>query len=140
MSLGSAAEELKDEPDWIVQQLLQRKRDDLVQKWEEREERLRRIREKEKQMEARVAKKRRLEESGHRAGPKPVDEESEFLVDDWNDDDTIDDKDPLSHLSRETRALLKEMGMGVPGRRDEAEDEEVEDEIKVSTPHESPCV
>ncbi len=46
--------------------MLERKRDELAKKWQERERRLDMIRAKERKMEERIAKKRRLEEPASR--------------------------------------------------------------------------
>ena len=118
---------MKDEPDWIVDQMLKRKHNELFQRWQDREERLAKIRAKEGELEARGKKRRRIEEARSRKGKKEVDEDAEFMLIDWEDDVAADD--PLSVYSKETRALMEGMGL-LPGKKQEEETVE-EDEIKV---------
>lgn len=128
-TLKALGEKFADEPDWVVEQLLKRKREELTRRWEEREERLAKIREKEQAQEARRAKRRRVEEGGSEARRGPVDEDAEWLLDDWEDRDA-QGSDPLSGLSSETREILARMGLGGPKKKEE-EDDTVDDEIKV---------
>lgn len=125
VELKALRDKFAGEPDWVVEQLLKRKREELTRRWEEREERLEKARQKEKAQEARRAKRRRIEEGGERG---PVDEEAEWLLD-WEDEDAKG-SDPLSGLSAETRDTLARMGLGGP--RKQPEDEELDDEIKVA--------
>lgn len=125
--------EAEDEPDWIIEQMLQRKRKELVQEWEAREARLETIRQKEKRMEERGKKRRRLEGPRAASQRKEDDEDAEFLLGDWNDagdTNNSDTLDPLSGLSKETRALLQQVGMGTT-EIVEPEDANANDEIKV---------
>lgn len=124
------------EPQWIIDQMLQRKRKELVSKWEEREARLDKMRQREKTMEERAKKRRRLQGPG----PDPArtnqddQEEADFLLDDADadDDPADDDQDPFSHLSKETRALLHQVCMGTASAEaKQPQDEMADDEIKV---------
>lgn len=125
--LKALGDKFAGEPDWVVEQLLKRKREELTRRWEEREERLEKARQKERAQEARRAKRRRVEEDGAERGP--VDEDAEWLLD-WEDEDAKG-SDPLSGLSAETRDTLASMGLGGPRKKPE-EDEELDDEIKVA--------
>lgn len=135
-SLQVDPKEIENEPGWIIEQMLQRKRKELVRKWEEREARLESIRRREKKMEERGSKRRRLEGPGSKTRAQEKDEDAEFLLEDWNengdgqDSDAHDAQDPLSSLSKETRNLLQKVGMG-PAQANEVEDEEPDAEIKV---------
>lgn len=126
---------VENEPDWIIDQMLNRKRRELVTKWEEREARLEKIRQREKRLEERGSKRRRLD--GPSSGSKRKDEdeeEAEFLLDDWEDDQgpkSSHNQDPLAGLSKETRALLQKVGVG-SGEAKVDEEEEADDEIKVT--------
>lgn len=123
------------EPQWIIDQMLQRKRKELVAKWEEREARLENIRQREKNMEERGSKRRRLEGPEARLRKQEdEDEEAEFLLADADggDDSPLGEQDPLSHLSKETRALLQKVGMG-PVESAKPEDATKDDEIKVNS-------
>lgn len=136
-TLKELGDKFAGEPDWVVEQLLRRKREELTRRWEEREERLEKIRQKEKAQEVRRAKRRRVEEEAD-GGRGPVDEDAEWLLDDWEDDDDSKGSDPLSGLSAETKDILARMGLGGPKKKDEDE-EELDDEIKVANLGPVPC-
>lgn len=132
--------EAEGEPDWIIEQMLRRKRNELVAKWEEREARLEAIRRKEKATEERGTKRRRIDRLDVTARSTTEDEEeAEFLIDDWEEGDDVgaarssDEKDALDGLSKETKALLQKIGMGA-AQKIETEEETVDEEIKVSFP------
>ena len=127
-SLQATADSYKDEPSWIVEQLLRRKREELVGRWEDREKRLEALRLKEKALEERGRKRRRIEES-HVTGARIIDEDAEWLLDDLDDRDA-GPQDALSGLSKESRDVLMRMGLGGPKKQDE-DDDLLEEEIKV---------
>lgn len=135
-TLKELGDKFAGEPEWVVEQLLRRKRDELTRKWEEREERLEKIRQKERAQEVRRAKRRRVEEEGDEARG-PVDEDAQWLLDDWEDGGS-NENDPLSGLSAETRDTLARMGLGGPKKKDEDE-EKLEDEVKVADLDPAPC-
>lgn len=126
------------EPDWIIEQMLRRKRNELVAKWEEREARLEAIRRKERATEERGSKRRRVDRPDTTAGSKADDEEeAEFMIDDWKEGDSgaaarsSDEQDGLDGLSKETRALMQKIGMGGAQKLDADDDEPAEEEVKV---------
>ncbi|RBQ94889.1 hypothetical protein VDGD_20300 [Verticillium dahliae] len=129
LSLGSAGVDLEDEPDWIIEQTLQRKRDDISKKWKQREQRLEQIRLKEKARAARSAKRRRIDDGNQKKVLKnPEDEEAEWLLDDA--DEPTSQSDALSGLGKETLEILSRYGLG--GLKRDKEDEEIlEDGVKV---------
>lgn len=136
VSLQIDSKATENEPEWIIEQMLRRKRNELVTKWEEREARLEKIRQQEKRLEERGSKRRRLD--GPKLGSKlhdDEDEEVEFLLDDWeadNESKDIHNQDPLAGLSKETRALLQNVGIGsAETTRDEGDTPD--NEIKVSS-------
>src|SRR3569833_2998145 len=131
-SLELVAEEFKEEPGWIIDQMLQRRRDELARKWEEREEKLAKIRAKEKRMEERASKRRKMEGSSSRPSKQDVDEEQEFLVDFSGNPDGESDLAPLSSFSKATRLLMEKVGLVGSKSRSEEEEDEQQDEIKVS--------
>lgn len=134
-SFDAVAATLAGEPDWMIETALRRKRAELARGWEEREAKLKALRAKERAMEerGRAGKRQRVggEDGGGGAGKREVDEEREFLIQEWRDDDEgRAGDDPLGMLGRETRELLERVGMG--GRKGEEEEEEgVEEEVKV---------
>lgn len=124
----------ENEPGWIIEQMLTRKRNELVTQWEEREARLEKIRQREKRMEERGSKRRRLDGPTLGSARKEEDEEAEFLLDDWEEDNaskSSHNQDPLAGLSKETRALLQGVGVGSAVAKGD-EDDTPDNEIKVS--------
>lgn len=137
------------EPDWMVESVLKRKREELSRKWEEREKRMAEIRRREKEAEERAAlkvrggKRMRLTDkdgddegvSGKgRKNKGEEDEEKEFLIGGWGNsgDGDVGEDDPLYGISKETREFLERTGLVVgKGRGEQEEDREDEDEIKV---------
>lgn len=118
----------------MIETALRRKRAELARGWEEREAKLKAVRAKERAMEERGRAGKRQRVGGEDDGRKrEVDEEREFLIQEWRDDDGgRAGDDPLGMLGRETRELLERVGMG--GRKQGDEEEEdggVEEEVKV---------
>ncbi|TRX90544.1 hypothetical protein FHL15_008517 [Xylaria flabelliformis] len=88
VSIDTAASSFKDEPDWVVEQLLKRKRAEIVDLWEERESNLRSIRAREAMMEEREKKRRRYGEANPNNPVKDPDiDEEEWLLDEQDDED-----------------------------------------------------
>jgi Rad3-related DNA helicase len=88
ISIDRAAKSFKDEPDWVVEQLLKRKRAEIVDLWEERESNLRKIRAKEAMMEEREKKRRRYAQgsSGKDVKDRSDDDGEEWLLDEEDDE------------------------------------------------------
>ncbi|KAK5993076.1 ATP-dependent DNA helicase chl1 [Cladobotryum mycophilum] len=127
-TLQSAGEAYKDEPSWLVDQLLRRKREELLRRWEDREKRLEAARLKEKSLEERGRKRRRIDDSS--MGSRDVeDEDAEWLLDNSSENET-QSQDALSGLSKESREVLERMGLGGP-RKQEEDDDILEEEIKI---------
>ncbi|KAI8948139.1 helicase C-terminal domain-containing protein [Xylaria longipes] len=88
ISIDTAANSFKNEPDWVVEQLLKRKRAEIADLWEERESSLRKIRAREAMMEEREKKRRRYEEANHGNRAKDSDsDEEQWLLDEQDDED-----------------------------------------------------
>ncbi|KAL1860654.1 hypothetical protein VTK73DRAFT_7216 [Phialemonium thermophilum] len=133
ISISAARAGMDGEPDWIIESMLRRQREDLARRWEEREAKLARIRAKERAMEERGRKRRRLAEASSAKAKSAVpDEEAEFLLDDWNGGE--DELDAAGHngsiFSKETRALMEKLGMA-PSKQDDEEDGDEENEVKI---------
>lgn len=115
----------------MIDQLLRRKKQELVQTWEDREKRLENARLKEKVREERVRKKRRFEAA---VASREVGEDDgeKWMLDDWDGEEGITSqaKDALSGLSKESRDVLERMGLGGPKQQNE-ESDALEEEIKV---------
>lgn len=133
--------EAEGEPDWIIEQMLRRKRNELVAKWEDREARLESVRRKEKATEERGSKRRRVDRPAVTAKSQAeYEEEAEFLIDDWEEGGDVgaarssDEKEGLDGLSKETKALLQKIGMGESKKVDADDDGTAEDEVKVWSP------
>ncbi|KAK2594485.1 ATP-dependent DNA helicase chl1 [Conoideocrella luteorostrata] len=132
-SLRAAGESYQDEPSWLVDQLLRRKREELVQRWEDREKRLEVIRAKEKSLEERGRKRRRLDAplaSGNRKDVDADAEEAQWLLDDPGSRGE-GPGDALSGLSKESREVLERIGLGGPQKKQEEDDEILAEEIKI---------
>ncbi|KAF6822124.1 DNA repair helicase [Colletotrichum musicola] len=121
-------DEFKDEPDWIVEQMLRRKREDLARTWQEREKKLEQIRQKEKALEVRSAKRRRFDDGPSKSKARDIDEDDQWLLDEA-DDSTAADGDAMSGLSKETKDILTRFGLG--SLKPEQEEDKVEDGVKI---------
>ncbi|XWW99862.1 hypothetical protein V2A60_007876 [Cordyceps javanica] len=132
VALEEAKSSFKDEPDWMVDQLLRRKREELARSWEDREKRLENARLKEKAREERVYKKRKFETAVARRDAGEGEDGEEWMLDDWDDENAAASapKDALSGLSKESRDVLERMGLGGPKQQNE-ESDAIEDEIKI---------
>ncbi|RYP56737.1 hypothetical protein DL769_009877 [Monosporascus sp. CRB-8-3] len=129
-SVADTAKEFKDEPDWIVNQMLRRKREELLKKWEEREARLARIRVKEKILEQRVAKRRKIDDGTPAKRSQGAEDEDEWLLTDRDTADATDGDGSTPSFSKETKTLMEKLGMGILQKNDD--DEELDDgEIKI---------
>ncbi|TDZ33327.1 ATP-dependent DNA helicase chl1 [Colletotrichum spinosum] len=122
------SEKFKDEPDWIVEQMLRRKREELARTWEDREKKLAQIRQKEKALEARSAKRRRFDDGPSKSKPSIAEEDDEWLLDE-PDEGGVDDGDAMSGLSKETRDILSSFGLG--SVKPQQEEDKVEDGVKI---------
>jgi chromosome transmission fidelity protein 1 len=130
VSIQEAGEAYKDEPAWLVDQLLRRKREELVQRWEDREKRLEAIRLKEKALDERGRKRRRLDDSNASGNRNAIEaDEAEWLLDAGEDGHAVA-PDALSGLSKESREVLERIGLGGP-RKKEEDDDILEEEVKV---------
>ncbi|KAK8044073.1 hypothetical protein PG993_004097 [Apiospora rasikravindrae] len=127
-SVEDATRDLKDEPDWVVDSMLRRKRDEVIKKWEEREARLEAVRAREKALEIRTTKRRRLNDraTGLDADQEP--DEDEWLLDERDEDGSQGGES--SNYSKDTRALMEKLGM-MPKRDAEDEDDGADQELKI---------
>ncbi|RYP63853.1 hypothetical protein DL771_009081 [Monosporascus sp. 5C6A] len=129
-SVADAANDFKDEPDWIVNQMLRRKREELLKKWEEREARLTRIRATEKMLEQRGAKRRKIDNGTPGKRTQDAEDEDEWLLADRDAADPTDGDDSTPSFSKETKILMEKLGMGILQKNDDDEGLD-EDEIKI---------
>lgn len=124
--LEETSKAFKDEPEWLVDQMLRRKQEELLRQWEDREKRLEEMRQKEKAVEDRSRKRRRMAEA---SGTKGEDEDAEWMLDDW-EDRTTGPQDSLSGLSKESREVLERIGLG--NRKDKGQQDDImEENVKV---------
>ncbi|KAJ3497917.1 hypothetical protein NLG97_g1536 [Lecanicillium saksenae] len=131
-TLDEARSSFKDEPEWMVDQLLRRKREELVRVWEDQEKRLENVRLKEKAREERVRKKRRLETAAANREAGDDGDEEEWMLDDWDGESgpASAPKDALSGLSKESRDVLERIGLGKP-KQQHGDEDTPEEEIKI---------
>ncbi|KAK4107247.1 DNA repair helicase [Canariomyces notabilis] len=129
-SFEATASAMTGEPDWMVDNALRRKREELARKWEEREKAMERVRQREKEMEERAMERgrKRIRVDDEKVKSE-VNEEREFLITGWESVE-VDDGDSLGQLSKETRALMEKVGLGGGVRRSE-EEAGVEEEVKI---------
>ncbi|TID04330.1 ATP-dependent DNA helicase chl1 [Colletotrichum higginsianum] len=127
-SLKVNMDDFKDEPDWIVEQILRRKREELARTWEDREKKLEQIRQKEKAIEARSAKRRRFDDGPSEPKTRRTEEDDEWLLDE-PDASGPDDGDAMSGLSKETKDILTRFGLG--NLKSDQEEDKVADGIKI---------
>ncbi|GAB1317116.1 ATP-dependent DNA helicase chl1 [Madurella fahalii] len=134
-SFEETAAAMKGEPEWMIENALRRKREELSRMWEEREKAMERVRQKEREMEERGRERGRKrirvdDDGGKRKKGAEVDEEREFLIADWEGGE-VDEEGPMGQLSKETRALMEKVGLGGMGKRGEDVDGEVEEDVKI---------
>lgn len=128
VALKEAGEAYKDEPSWVVDQLLSRKRGELLRQWEDREKRLASFRLKEKAQEDRSRKRRRVEDTRPTI-ETTADEDAEWMLD--TDDHDARQEDALSGLSKESREILEKIGLGNRIKQVDSDEEIIEEKIKV---------
>jgi chromosome transmission fidelity protein 1 len=131
----------EDEPEWVVEAARARKRRELLRGKEELERRLQRARKRGREAKRRMVKaegdggkRRRVDGEGTNVG-KEGGGEDEFLVEEYNSGEEgwggAGKKERFGEgLSAETLALIEKLGMG-GGKKDEDEELEMEDEIKI---------
>ncbi|KAI0121734.1 helicase C-terminal domain-containing protein [Xylariales sp. AK1849] len=117
------------EPYWIIDQMLKRKREEVVAQWEEQESRLQRIRAREKQLEGRGSKRRRVDDPASKTGISLVQDEENWLLDDREGEDERQATE-ASSFSKETKNLMEKLGMGTL-QTQEHEEEPVHEQIKI---------
>ncbi|KAL0940110.1 DNA repair helicase [Colletotrichum truncatum] len=124
-------DDFKDEPDWIVEQMLRRKRDELARNWEEREKKLEQIRLKEKSLEIRGAKRRRFDDGPSKSKADSIanDDDDEWLLDEVDEQNAANYGDAMSGLSKETKDILTRFGLG--NLNAEQEEDKVDDGVKI---------
>jgi chromosome transmission fidelity protein 1 len=128
-----------NEPEWIIEQARVRKRREMLRQREDMEARLAKIRAKEKAQREKYLKgdqtfKRRKMDAEN----KDKDDEEQFVLEDYDSDreqSSLKKGVAASGFSAATLELMGKLGMGTA--RVEEEEDEIEDEIKVSI-HASP--
>ncbi|KAI1332440.1 DNA repair helicase [Xylariaceae sp. FL0255] len=125
-SVDDAVKSFKDEPEWVVEQLLRRKRAELVDQWEEREVRLKAVRAREKKLEEKSAKRRRIEDQRReRTAGDGSDDEEDWLLQDQEDQDPSQ----LSSAEKKVKEIMERLGMGNSTKS--GEDDKIEDEEQI---------
>lgn len=127
------------EPEWVVEMARERRRKDLARKREELEERLKKIRVRERRERDRMSgnlregKRRKVRVDGGENFEEGGGED-EFLLEDWDSDGEVGGSGrgktgDEAIFSKETLELMKSVGM--TSRKSEDEEEELDDEMKV---------
>lgn len=120
-----------DEPDWMAEYARESKRKEILQMRAEFEERLAKVREKERKLRERQPngepfRKKRKQPRGD--DERNEEAEDQFALDEYHSDD--ERADGKSQYSAETTKLLEKLGMIAP-RQDDRHDEEAEEELKI---------
>jgi chromosome transmission fidelity protein 1 len=128
-----------EEPEWIKEAAVSRKKKDALRRREDLEARLKRVRAREKAMRERYLggeqgnKRRKVEGLDQNVR---VDDDEQFLLDEYDSDEEGGNKSIGSaasgvSLSADTLALMEKLGMSINPVKEE--EEEFEDEIKVGS-------
>ncbi|KAI1499272.1 helicase C-terminal domain-containing protein [Biscogniauxia marginata] len=129
-SIVEATKEFKDEPDWIVSQMLKRKHEELLTQWEEREARLKNVRAKEKLDEERRSKRRRIDDPSAGKGADDAQDDDQWLLDDADGQGVSLEGEYSSSVGKETRELMEKLGF-ISSRKKEEEGDVEENEVKI---------
>ncbi|GAB7322946.1 hypothetical protein MBLNU13_g05482t1 [Cladosporium sp. NU13] len=123
-----------DEPEWMSEHARESKRKEILHMRAEFEERLAKVREKERKLREKQTsgepfrKKRKQDGLGEE---REVDVEDQFALDDYNSDDGATPRQSgQSQYSAETTRLLEKLGMITPAKDDRTTDD-IEEEMKV---------
>ncbi|KAF4629388.1 hypothetical protein G7Y89_g8757 [Cudoniella acicularis] len=120
-----------DEPEWIIEQTKARKRREMLRMREDLENRLAKIRAKEKAQRERYLKgenrfKKRKKEAKATDG---YDDEEQFVLEDYDSDGEHKSAPGDIQYSAETLELMAKLGMGPTALKDD--EEEIEEEMKI---------
>jgi chromosome transmission fidelity protein 1 len=123
-----------DEPEWMAEHAREWKRKEILHMRAEFEERLAKVREKERKLREKQTsgepfrKKRKQDGAGEE---REVDVEEQFALDDYNSDEEATLRQSgKSQYSAETTKLLEKLGMITPTKDDRAT-EDAEEELKI---------
>jgi chromosome transmission fidelity protein 1 len=122
-----------NEPDWIIEQTRARKRREMLRQREDTEARLAKIRAKEKTQRERFLKRDEAFKRRKTAADKDEDDEEQFVLEDYDSDHEQNSHKKgiaATGFSAATLELMGQLGMGTTVADDE--EDEMEDEIKVS--------
>ena len=126
-----------DEPDWMIEHARKERRDRAVQHRQKFEQRLARIRERERKLKKRfengepISKRQKLSHAAHENDA----DEDQFMLDDYSSDNETQNSSRASGVAKldvsiETRAILRRLGMLGHATSDD-DDTEMPDELKV---------
>jgi chromosome transmission fidelity protein 1 len=124
----------EDEPEWMAEHARESKRKEILHMRAEFEERLAKVRERErklrdKQMSVEPFRKKRKQDGLD--DDRDIDAENQFALDDYNsDDDTATRQHGQPQYSAETTKLLEKLGMIIP-MKDERSTDDAAEEMKI---------
>jgi chromosome transmission fidelity protein 1 len=122
-----------NEPDWIIEQTRARKRREMLRQREDMEARLAKIRAKEKAQREKYLKGDEAFKRRKTTADKDEDDEEQFVLEDYESDHEQNSRKEgiaATGFSAATLELMGQLGMGTTVADDE--EDEMEDEIKVS--------
>jgi chromosome transmission fidelity protein 1 len=124
----------EDEPAWMAEHARESKRKEILHMRAEFEERLAKVREKERRLREKQASGEPFRKKRKQGGPDEehdLDGEDQFALDDYNSDEETASRRPgESQYSTETTKLLEKLGMIAP-TRDERDPDEAVEELKI---------
>lgn len=124
----------EDEPEWMAEHARESKRKEILHMRAEFEERLAKVREKERKLREKQSGGEPFRKKRKQGGPDEdlePDVEDQFALDDYNSDDESQARQPgQSQYSAETTKLLEKLGMTLPTKDDRHADE-AEEELKI---------
>ena len=123
-----------DEPEWMAEHARESKRKEILHMRAEFEERLAKVREKERKLREKQISGEPFRKKRKQDGPgeeREVDVEDQFALDDYNSDDEATPRQSgQSQYSAETTKLLEKLGM-IPPAKDDRTTDDIEEEMKI---------
>lgn len=124
----------EDEPEWMAEHARNSKRKEILHMRAEFEERLAKVREKERKLREKQSSGEPFRKKRKQGGPdeeRELDVEDQFALDDYNSDDEAVSRQPgQPQYSDETTKLLEKLGMILPAKDDQTS-EDMEEELKI---------
>ena len=123
-----------DEPEWMAEHARESKRKEILHMRAEFEERLAKVREKERKLREKQTSGEPFRKKRKQDGPaeeREVDADDQFALDDYNSDEEATPRQPgQSQYSAETTRLMEKLGM-ITTTKDDRTTDDAEEELKI---------